>query len=299
MPRGRPKRVVDSIETNAQEENIFMDDMGTVEELEDSVVSIDDTDIFPQTIETDKGMSMDELNLAEMVETVQDNEEFKASPTRIDPEWTEYVLSHLAEKEMDEHGNPKVAGLVRLAEKFNGPVVDMDPVIVQSPSESNGYRCVCKYSLTYDTPAGTKRFGGTADAFKSNIRGKEDSPFKNFQTTIAETRAMGRAASRALALCGVVSSEELIEPVTTDFITSTQINSIDVHCKRMDLNVAGIVRWLKVESIQKLSRARAITLITKLSDYERGECEEKDPEGGRAVKNKLDSLKGYKSDWRS
>ena len=309
MPRGRPRK--DSlINQTVSDDSLYMEEMGTVDEVEE-IETIDNTMDSPiidavnklprelvSEAEFDNDFGID-VNLSEMVEIIdKEINEYVATPCRTDENWTEHALSFFQETELDTFGNPKVASLVRVAEKINGPIVSMITEIVDSPNKDNEFRCVATVKLSFDTPIGTKTFSGTADAYPGNIKGPntEDNVFKKFAVALSETRALGRAARHSLNLRNVVASEEFIEPTAEDWqpISSTQINSLDCLCKRMNIDIMKFVNLSKnkVNNINKVARSVAATMFTTLSSYERGECK---PE----LKNRIDQCKGYQNDWRS
>jgi hypothetical protein len=277
---GRTKKTVDEIVKDIVEDDEVQMAIDTDEDQEMSDI--------PEVAEPVKVLDID--SMFEKVEAAPE-ETYRKTYTRTDPEWRDYVLGELLEDEMDAiGGNPTVDGLRRLAEKFVGTIVENETIIIDSPKDYNGFRTTCTVQVTYDTGERLVKWSGSADACKENIKGD---PYNLFSTSVAETRAEGRAHKKALGLRKVVSADELLEPTCVEFITSTQINVIDVMCRRLDVNVMSLIGLSKTKyaSIDRMPKNKATTVITLLNNYERGE-------GDSKMNERIDKIKGYKTDWR-
>ncbi len=255
----------------------------------------------------------EEVNIQSMIEQVV---EAVASPLieetvdrvylQSDPEWSDHVLGSLADDEVDAKGNPTVDGLRRMVLKFLGPILSEETNVAATACQETNHRAsvVVKVSfmdnnlLAENGNAFIRMSTGAADACGSpdlmlvNIKGE---PFRRFPTSIAETRAYGRAYKRALGLRKIVTAEELMSPddAVENPITSTQVNNLDVMCKRLDINVLGLMSLgrEKYTDIKKVPRTKGAHWMSLLGDYERGTAEEK-------VRVGLDGVKGYSNEWR-
>lgn len=196
-------------------------------------------------------------------------------PAQTSPEWNAYILSRFTDDEKF-NGNPTVDGLRRVAEDLIGDIVDSTTEILPM---GNKICAVCM--ISFDTSLATdetihilKRFSGAADAYDGNC----DKPYNKYLTSMAETRAEGRALRKALRV-KVVSAEELSEVANEDVpreedttkITDTQINFIDIMCRNdnrgLDINVKKFVQFHcpKVYNIREMLHKDSLAIQEKLS----------------------------------
>ena len=197
-------------------------------------------------------------------------------PTFTDPEWSDYVLSHLTEDEKYD-GHPKTDGVRRLVEKFIGPITNVDTRVVQCPATDNHNRAVVNCSVTLNPGAMTANgdywtYCGSADADLRNT----DAPFNQFPTAIAETRAFGRALRQALRIKTAVA-EELSENAVAIAeqedeqikISDAQIKVLGTMCKKLDINLEKFVNGgvLKYDTIRAVSRNKARVMMKTLNEY--------------------------------
>jgi hypothetical protein len=211
-----------------------------------------------------------------------------------DPEWHDYVISHLTEQEMF-HNRPTVDGLRRVVELIMDGVSDMSTTVVQSPTPDNERRA----TVVVEILVGGRKFSGAADAYYGNANTEiEGQRICEYPVALAETRAEGRALKRALGLRLINAAEEISnnnDPNTdSDFITDTQISFIDTMCKNsargMNINIEKFVEKHlpgKVGSIKKLAHGQAVIFIELLTDLQRGEITVS-PE-----------VVGYQDDWKN
>lgn len=216
-------------------------------------------------------------------------------PTRTSPKWTEYVLSHFIESEL-ENGNPKVGGLRRVVELLIGPIHVMTPHVVTTPTRDNGWRAVVEYTIEVDTGGQGvvpryMSFGGSADANPQNT----DGVYSKYPVAIAETRAKARALKNALGI-EVVAADELSEVAKleseqdfdSELINETQITVINAVCKRLDISVQAFANIGKnrYNSIREVPHQVAIKMTQQLSKYQQD------------MSSIPDNIKKYDENWR-
>jgi hypothetical protein len=200
------------------------------------------------------------------------------SVTPNDLEWTDHVLSLLAEDEKI-NGNPTTDGLRRIFEKvLNCTVVEAKPEVIQSPDLANERRATVVYSLSYVLNDGSvldeikyRTVSAAADVYWGNC----DKVFRNHPVAVAETRAEGRALRKALKLRKVVTADEIAKDVVdhdsdTSTINSSQLNFFDVFGKRLNVNIRKLLDSLAINSanIYHISYDDAVKTITTLSGYQ-------------------------------
>ena len=145
----------------------------------------------------------------------QSNEEAKdvqeiVRPRYVDPEWHSFVMSQFVPEELDNHGNPKVDGLRRVAEGLLGEIIESRPVQSSSSLDMAAVNWILVFSWVGDNPyiddggtLPTRTFGAFADCTMSNCK----APYNKFLASLADTRAESKALRRALRL-RCISSEE-------------------------------------------------------------------------------------------
>jgi hypothetical protein len=214
-----------------------------------------------------------------VIETI--NKEQKNIPSYNSADWSDYILSLISQDEFD-NGNPKVAGLQRVAQLVLGDIVYSGPVQVFPATDSNDYgRATVLYEIqimwkldipqylhTDTSPIRLKTFRAVADGYEGNINGDR---FKPFPVQIAETRALGRALRRALNLKNVVSAEELsgvemVVPVTSEYnseepMSAVQSGFLKNKCAQLKVDFDKFVP-------KDSKKSDAAALIKKLSDYQ-------------------------------
>lgn len=230
----------------------------------------------------------------EAEETKEENKEIiekeeKADiPKMSDPEWSDYVLSHLREDEKIK-GHPKADSLRRLTELLIGSVTDVDTQVVQCPSMENAGRATVVVSVTVECGYITYRASGAADVYPGNT----EQLFAKFPVATAETRAEGRAYRKILRLQNVVAAEELVDESQifdpSDRIEAAQIMMINQMCSKakLDIDVEKLLaRYdISIENLDKISKSKAQEICKTISSYQDTGVPE--------------DLIGYKSDWRS
>jgi hypothetical protein len=214
-------------------------------------------------------------------------------PSLTDPTWSDYVLGQLATDELIE-GNPKTDGLRRLVEKFIGEIDSMETTIVQAPNSGNLDRAVVTARIVLRNKDGhVKTFTGSADACTRN----SDPPYNMYPTSIAETRAYGRAFRHALRI-RTAAAEELSNNATyaaesTDSgikITGVQIKGLANLCSITDINLEKFVNMgeIKYKNLKEVPLNSATLMMQTLNEFQNGER-----------KNVPEAIKGYDKNWRT
>jgi hypothetical protein len=218
--------------------------------------------------------------------------EVRAKYKVYDTEWTDHVLSFLAEDEK-HNGNPTVDGLRRLAAIFIGEIFSSQSEVLQCPTLENNNRAVVKHTIQVATHDGSHTFDGVADVCNLNT----DPAYAKFPTSMAETRAEGRALRRALKLKKVVAAEEMSNVATQDgegeleYISQGQMTILDTLCSKgrgCDINVMKLVNndGVEYKTLSKVPKSIAAGLIQKLSTFQQD------------LSLIPSDLKGYSPDWR-
>lgn len=227
----------------------------------------------------------------------------ESDPTIDDPEWSDFILSQLADEEQMD-GKPLVAGLRRLAEIHIGEIVFSGPTSVETlETEHPVGKCTVVYKVEFLVKRGqktvTKVYSDVADVWHANT----DDMFAVYASATASTRAEARALRKALKLRGA-AAEEITKkdaskilhdeaPRSTsedgdERIANDQINFIDVKCKKEDLDVVAFINSGEKQypSIYKVPKDKAAGMIKRLNKIANGEFV---PDN---------SIKGYKENWR-
>lgn len=221
-------------------------------------------------------------------------------PKMTSPEWHDYVIRQLEEDEKDADGNPYVHGLRRITELVIGPILESTARVVQAPMfvESIGkitHPTTVEYTLRIlntVTPEGIEPYEmvytDCADVFEGNT----DPEFLRFPSAMAATRAEGRCYKKALRLKRVAASEELTsvpleEAGINGEITPTQINFIDMLCRRLKVDAMKYINSGK----KKYAKIEEVTYVTAKKMTEHLSTLTNDPS------MVPDDIKGYKIDW--
>src|SRR5206468_2886867 len=130
-----------------------------------------------------------------------------AEPRIDEPSWTDFVLAKLTPEEFRD-GNPKVDGLRRVASELLGDIIENSSEVLQAPTAANGFFATVRARVVilwkkdcYGDP-GPRVFTGLADVYPGNT----EPAFGRFPSSVAETRAEGRALRKALQLRRVVAA---------------------------------------------------------------------------------------------
>ena len=234
-----------------------------------------------------------EDSLLQSVEEVAGEESDK--PAMTDPAWSEYVMKQFAEDELVERNGqnaPTTEGLRRVAELLLGPIVESSSHVIQVPTPDNGFHATVQHTVRIFWQQDHERiFQEAADVFPGNT----DPSFARFAVATASTRAEGRALRKALRLKRVCAAEELTavpveEAGLNGKITNSQIQFVDVMCRRNDINVLKYLKLgkSKFASIKDVPFEVAQTMQAHLSTLQ-----QEGPEKIEAL-----GISGYEENWQ-
>ncbi len=178
-------------------------------------------------------------------------------------------MKQFAEGELNEKGMPFVHALDRVSLKING-----EPVKNKSKFKyADAIKVIIEHTYVWPhATLGAVEYTGIADSTEDNI---PDERFKIFLTTIASTRARGRALRAALCLHNIIAAEE--EAVKTpdevfknDPITDIQIKKLEMLCKRLDIDIVSFINsgQVKYKSIRDINRGTALKMSEILEEIE-------------------------------
>lgn len=207
-------------------------------------------------------------------------------------EWHDFVMSRFESDELFE-GNPKVDGLWRVAEDVLGIIKTYTSRVVESPTEKNGFGATVECFISVYVPEiGELVSSGVGDCNFKNA----DLTYARFPSSLAETRAKGRALRTLLRLRNIVAAEELSTDVPdsddNELITDTQIDKIDLLCSKLDINVALIIPAVLEEysyvfkNVRSISKHMAGKVIRRIDSFQNDK---------KLIKKEL---KGYSKEWR-
>lgn len=215
----------------------------------------------------------------ELIDEVESN---VTPPSMTSEDWHEYLMSQFADHEL-ENGNPVNHGLVRVAEKLIGPVVDRQIVGFTSAHKDNYGTATVHVRLTLAITndlhplngiVGTVSCDGIADVNSRNT----PTPFSNHQSSSSYTKAESQALRKLLRLRGVSADEvtpdsmalegDVYVPETP--ITVEQITVLDILCKRINMSVLDFVSSgeIKYMFIEQVPSHKATAMIKFLNDIQ-------------------------------
>tara|TARA_R110000824_G_scaffold7728_2_gene34976 strand:+ start:16538 stop:17419 length:882 start_codon:yes stop_codon:yes gene_type:complete len=213
-----------------------------VELLQNELASDEFSSVFDEAsvVDTDLGGLSHDVSLnGEPIK-----KEVKSSESNInDPGWTDYVLSQLTEKEV-QNGRPTVHGLRRITEISYGEVIESLSDIEQLPDTNNGNRATVKASLTVERYDGKMvKFQGVCDVNHSNT----EAAYAKHAVATAESRAEARAYKKMLRL-NILTAEETVDPTQIDDpgdkIRPQQEKMINVLSERLSVNLDKLLeKW--------------------------------------------------------
>lgn len=191
----------------------------------------------------------------------------KKAPARDDPEWTEYVIGLLTDKEKIQN-YPKADGLRRIANKVFGAINIQTNVLQYPNKDDNRATVVCRIS----TPNGIIT-EGAADCH----RGNTPYEFLNHAISTAETRAEGKALKKLLCLSGVYTIEEMsnadVIPEEDDSqiaIQSPMLNGILAKCNLMKIDLNKLIAYCEIDVVspKDMTKKDGKVIIQKLTEFQ-------------------------------
>lgn len=193
-------------------------------------------------------------------------------PDMGDPEWTDYVLSLFADKELD-NGNPKVDALRRVAYKLLGPFSSRTSVV--QPPDLDG-RATVVVTLEFGSGYSPIVVDGAADVSSVNTARE----YAVHAVATAETRAEGRALRKALKLTKVLAAEELHNADSDEAngadgrIPTSMVSSLKMMCAIQNIDLERLAETkFSVSSPEDLTLAQGRQLSTTLYKYKKLEEE--------------------------
>lgn len=237
-----------------------------------------------------------EFETEEIVDPVSFNDQ--PTPDRFSAEWSEYVLSDLADDEKSD-GYPKADGLRRLINKFLGRIIVQRVEVLNMPKfgapqhDDNTATAVVTLVIREHNTDEMLEFSASADASTLSV---QNAPFNHHLTAMAETRAEARAFRKALGLKNIIAEEELssansgqpvgkvdlskdnpLEPILAEqkVWLRKESESLNLNLKKfMEKNLSKTL-----DSIDKCSRLEARKLGEFLSQYKNGKTIPKSLQG--------------------
>lgn len=275
---------------------------GTAEPTEptDDGDSILDSDVF-LSVEDVEG-EQEGLVAPSQINKTGDDLEDAEEPLMDSPEWSDFVMKQFTNEELDNLGNPCVHGLRRVSRKLLGPPICSSSRVISSPmllcpTSMKRQPAVCEHKLVilwtrlegtdFDSPYQVE-FSDVGDVSEANT----DPDFCRFATATAATRAEARAYRKALQLHRVSSEETTLVPIEEGVIvgniTATQVNFMELLCRRNNINLMKYINAGKVkfDSILDVPFEIAQTMIEHISGLQ------DKPE------NISDKYKGFDDNWR-
>ena len=282
-----------------------------IKDEHENIISIDEGLLDELEIQSDISSLSTESNQSDQPESIEVFDAETLVPTPSCPEWTEYVLKELTDDEKIKDKNnptkeyPTTDGLRRLVEKFVGPIVKSNTLVVQTPSPENERRAtvvvhisVLPNHINYDD---LLEYSGASDVYVTN----STAPFSQHPVATSETKSEGRAYKRALKIkvstyeemdlaLGSPTESMFFAHMNTDneFIKSDQINFLDMLCGRLDINVQKFIKHHLPKfnaSLSKLPYDDSCKLLATLQKYQ-GE--------GKNTVDIENEIKGYDSNWQ-
>lgn len=179
------------------------------------------------------------------------------------PGWSQYVVDKLSDDEKFQD-MPKTDGLRRLVEELVGPIVNMETKMEEVPRhgiDSDKNTATATVKITYLNSRFTQNGRPTPMSVCSTADANGLScqhPFNKYLSSMAETRARGRAYREILRLKNICAAEEIdgSEPVLADNKPNdAMIQAVDMNAKRAGVNVQDTFRYVfEKEQGQKLKK---------------------------------------------
>lgn len=225
----------------------------------------------------------------------------KNQPTYGSELWHEYVMTQFRDDELME-GAPTCDGCRRVIENVLGLILSSQITHVTPPSTQNNGTATVGVKIQVHVTNESHPLCGTqivcediADVNRDNC----DAPYHKYATATASSRAEGRALRKLLRLRNITTAEEVSEKAEIsdgecewsidEPISDSQINVIDMICKRVDMNVMDFVNSGKktYENIEMVTKSVAQRMIQELNKIQ------------RKAKPKPDSVGKYVINWRN
>jgi len=263
---------------------------------------IDNHGYSPETAEAIKGKS---ALVDELFKLNQLNEPEKTIPKYLEDGWEKYVLSLMLPSEL-ENGNPKTAGLRRIAQRLLGEFISSGPTQVFPANNDIApgratvvWQIQIQWKLNVPEYIDIKTwkpeiriFSDVADCWLGNTEPK----YAAHPSSTAATRAEGRALRKALGLNTICAEEEnsgvdtdavaakslaeikgeTVEWSSDDHISEAQKNFITLRCRNLGIDIYKFInkshfvegKPVNFGSINEVSRGLATAMISELNKYQ-------------------------------
>lgn len=206
-------------------------------------------------------------------------------PTMEEPEWHDYVMSNFSESEL-VNDCPTVAGLRRVAQKLLGEIVFSGPIQVFAPNSASGTidRATIVYKIDFAWKYGVSFSNITLDRFSFPTKtfievsdvwsGNAEYKYAVHTTSLASTRAEGRALRKALQL-RTVAAEELSTnavadlPTDNEGMTNNQRMIIEAKCGDMGVDLVKLAAHIGLASNSiSWTKADAAKIMAKINSWQ-------------------------------
>lgn len=250
-------------------------------------------ELKPETVEQTLD-TLKELNNMDSIDSTD------VIPAITDPKWHDYIMGQFTDDELFK-GNPTVDGLRRLTELNIGEIIESYPDVVEPTRFVQFGERVRLSPVTIRYHIRVKKFDGSilysaevADTSDMNT----DLDYAKHGTSVAATKAEGRALRKLLKLRKIVCAEEVAnspnkeEVSMYDKINDTQINFIDVLCRNNGLNVMKFVNmgskvYTNIKDVPFDTASKMVEHLSKLNT-----------KAGAEGENLPEHIKGYDTEWK-
>jgi hypothetical protein len=216
------------------------------------------------------------------------------------PDWHGYVMSQFTNEELIG-GAPTCDGCRRVVEEVVGPIVSSYIRYNDPPSINNNGTATVAVGITIlvsneDHPLYKQEI--TCEDIADVNRDNCDAPYYKHASATASTRAEGRVLRKLLRLHNIITAEETSITAesfnedcdwhTSSPITDSQINVIDLLCKRLDIDVVSFINSgsKTYDNISLVTQKTASDMIQELNKIQRG------------IKQKSASVGSYNNNWK-
>lgn len=226
------------------------------------------------------------------------SEEPQDLPAYDSPAWHDYIMTLFEDNELLD-GHPTCDGCRRVLERAVGPIISTQIKSFVSPTRDNGGTATVCVRIDINVDNENHPLNGKfvsceeiADVNRSNC----DDPYYKYPTATASSRAESRALRKLLRLKTITADEkseiaedqEIETPWEIDDtrITDTQINGIDIICRRENINVKEFINSGKnnYKNIYEIKSSTARNMLAQLNRINKG-----------STKNNFGP---YENDWR-
>jgi len=240
-------------------------EVANLDDLNEELGEVDDEDLAFLN-----GLSIDKDIFQKVTEEIMEEAEVEdfSDVDYTHVRWSDKLIAFLTpEEKVGDY--PTLEGLRRLVEVFIGEILTLETDIIGTPNENNGMTTTLKVSATIQKKEDGQVvvFNGAADAGKHNL----DKVYGRFPTAVAESRAEARCYRRILRL-KTISAEEVVKEYvdTSDNITTSQINLIELLCSRLNINKNALLTKYNCDfdTIHKLTSVEGQELCRILNSYQ-------------------------------